>query len=148
MRGNRVCIESPGSTYVWNQIGGNWIKLKWSTWKSPNLAPFGQGVQGAVPQPDGSMCITKTKYIEKMEKKPVKECWHQNVTTCHDTYVTEFRPNQEQVCFFQVCPEEKSIAKDRVKTRKISNQGQNVSYLWLNFPQDLLRTVRELGMLE
>ena len=26
----------------------------------------------AVAQPDGSMCITKTKYIEKMEKQPVK----------------------------------------------------------------------------
>ena len=52
----------------------------------------------AVAQPDGSMCITKTKYIEKMEKQPVKECWHQNITACHETYVTEFRPNQEQVC--------------------------------------------------
>jgi hypothetical protein len=29
----------------------------------------------AVPQKDGSLCITKTKYIEKMEKQPVKECW-------------------------------------------------------------------------
>ena len=60
----------------------------------------------AVEQPDGSMCITKTKYIEKMEKQPVKECWHQNVTACHDTYVTEFRPNQEQVCeenFWKAC---------------------------------------------
>ena len=60
----------------------------------------------AVEQPDGSMCITKTKYVEKMEKQPVKECWHQNVTACHDTYVTEFRPNQEQVCeenFWKAC---------------------------------------------
>ena len=60
----------------------------------------------AVPQDDGSMCITKTKYIEKMEKTPVKECWHQNITACHDTYVTEFRPNQEQVCeenFWKAC---------------------------------------------
>ena len=30
----------------------------------------------AVPQKDGSLCITKTKYIEKMEKQPVKECWY------------------------------------------------------------------------
>ena len=60
----------------------------------------------AVAQPDGSMCITKTKYIEKMEKQPVKECWHQNITACHETYVTEFRPNQEQVCeenFWKAC---------------------------------------------
>lgn len=60
----------------------------------------------AEPQPDGSLCITKTKYIEKMEKQPVNECWHQNVTACHETYVTEFRPNQEQVCeenFWKAC---------------------------------------------
>ena len=73
-----------------------------------NLAPDNEVIEDepngiidfsqAVPQPDGSMCITKTKYIEKMEKQPVKECWHQNVTSCHETYVTEFRPNQEQVC--------------------------------------------------
>lgn len=48
----------------------------------------------AEPQKDGSLCITKTKFIEKMEKTPVKECWTQNVTQCHDTYVTEFKPNQ------------------------------------------------------
>ena len=35
-----------------------------------------------------------------------QECWHQNVTACHETYVTEFRPNQEQVCeenFWKAC---------------------------------------------
>ena len=58
----------------------------------------------AVTQPDGSMCITKTKYVEKMEKTPVKECWHQNVTACHETYVTEFRPNQEQVREYDMQP--------------------------------------------
>lgn len=56
--------------------------------EEPNgIIDFSQAVQ----QPDGSLCITKTKYIEKMEKTPVKECWHQNVTACHETYVTEFR---------------------------------------------------------
>ncbi len=57
-------------------------------------------------QPDGSMCVTKTKYVQKMEKTQVKECWHQNVTACHETYVTEFRPNQERECeenFWKAC---------------------------------------------
>jgi hypothetical protein len=27
-----------------------------------------------------------------MEQDQVKECWHQNVTQCHDTYITEFLP--------------------------------------------------------
>ena len=35
---------------------------------------------GAVPQKDGSLCVTKVKYLEKLEKQQVKECWHQNVT--------------------------------------------------------------------
>merc|ERR1711935_376513 len=81
-----------------------------------NLAPDNEVIEeepngiidfsSAVAQPDGSLCITKTKYVEKMEKTPVKECWHQNVSACHETYVTEFRPNQEQVCeehFWKAC---------------------------------------------
>ena len=52
----------------------------------------------AVPQADGSLCVTKVKYLEKLEKQQVKECWHQNVTSCHDTFMTEFRPIQEKVC--------------------------------------------------
>jgi hypothetical protein len=60
----------------------------------------------AIPGPDGSWCITKTKYVEHMVKDQVKECWHQNVTQCHDTYVTEFLPSQEQKCeesFWKSC---------------------------------------------
>ena len=57
-------------------------------------------------QPDGSLCVTKTKVYEKVEKQQVKECWHQNVTQCHETYVTEFRPNEERQCeenFWKAC---------------------------------------------
>ena len=41
-----------------------------------------------------------------MVKDQVKECWHENVTQCHDTYVTEFLPSQEQKCeetFWKSC---------------------------------------------
>ena len=60
----------------------------------------------AIPGPDGSWCITKTKYVDHMVKDQIKECWHQNVTQCHDTYVTEFLPSQEQKCeesFWKSC---------------------------------------------
>ena len=50
----------------------------------------------AIPGPDGSWCITKTKYIDHMVKDQIKECWHQNITQCHDTYITEFLPSQER----------------------------------------------------
>ena len=48
----------------------------------------------AIPGPDGSWCITKTKYVDHMVKDQIKECWHQNITQCHDTYITEFLPSQ------------------------------------------------------
>jgi len=60
----------------------------------------------ATPGPDGSWCITKVKYVDHMEQDQVKECWHQNVTQCHDTYITEFLPSQEQKCeesFWKSC---------------------------------------------
>ena len=46
------------------------------------------------------------KYVDHMENDQVKECWHQNVTQCHDTYITEFLPSQEQKCeetFWKSC---------------------------------------------
>jgi len=49
-------------------------------------------------QSDGSVCITKVRVVEKMEKQSIKECWHQNVSACHDTYVTEFKAMQEKKC--------------------------------------------------
>ena len=60
----------------------------------------------AVPGPGGSWCITKTKFVEHMVKDQVKECWHENVTQCHDTFMTEFLPSQEQKCeetFWKSC---------------------------------------------
>jgi len=60
----------------------------------------------ATPQKDGSLCVTKIKYMEKLEKTQVKECWHQNVSQCHDTFMTEFKPIQERICeenFWKAC---------------------------------------------
>ena len=36
----------------------------------------------------------------------MKECWHQNVSQCHDTFMTEFKPIQERICeenFWKAC---------------------------------------------
>jgi hypothetical protein len=79
---------------------------------TPDLDPEDPDFSGvvdfsdAVPGPDGSWCITKVKYVDHMENDQVKECWHQNVTQCHDTYITEFLPSQEQKCeesFWKSC---------------------------------------------
>ena len=70
------------------------------------------------------MCVTKVKYLQKMEKQQVKECWHQNVTACHDTYMTEFRPIQEKVCdenFWKAC--------------KITFRDESTFEIWRHFCQ-------------
>ena len=46
----------------------------------------------------GHCCITKEEQINSLEKKPIMECTHHNVEQCHYTYITEFRPTQEEFC--------------------------------------------------
>merc|ERR1719187_2417355 len=33
-----------------------------------------------------------------VEKEPIPECTHKNTEQCHYSYVTEFKPTQEEVC--------------------------------------------------
>ena len=47
---------------------------------------------------DGSVCIEKTSYVEKLEREQIKECWHQNITACHFSSVTEFKSMQQKKC--------------------------------------------------
>ena len=52
------------------------------------------------------LLFLQVKYVDHMENDQVKECWHQNITQCHDTYITEFLPSQEQKCeetFWKSC---------------------------------------------
>ena len=53
---------------------------------------------GCEPQPDGMCCVIKESTIKSIKKDPVLECIHKQVEKCHYTYVTEFIPNQEEVC--------------------------------------------------
>jgi len=61
----------------------------------------------AEPQPDGSVCVIKVRHVQKLEKQQIKECWHQNITACHETFVTEFKAMQERKCddntFWKTC---------------------------------------------
>ena len=47
---------------------------------------------------DGSVCIEKTSFVEKLEREQIKECWHQNITACHFSSVTEFKSMQQKKC--------------------------------------------------
>jgi hypothetical protein len=44
------------------------------------------------------MCVLKEIQVDTLEKEPTLECIHQNVEKCHYTYITQFKPTQEQIC--------------------------------------------------
>jgi len=46
----------------------------------------------------GLMCVFKEIEVDSLEKEPILECTHQNVEKCHYTYITQFKPTQEQIC--------------------------------------------------
>ena len=54
---------------------------------------------GCTEDPDtGLCCVEKVEEITTLKKEPILECTHKNVEQCHYTYVTKFKPSQEQVC--------------------------------------------------
>ena len=46
---------------------------------------------------DGRLCVIKESQVDQVVKDPILECTHKNVEKCHDTYVTKFKPAQEEV---------------------------------------------------
>jgi len=46
----------------------------------------------------GLCCVEKLSEVTSLEKEPILECTHKNTEQCHYTYVTQFKPSQEEVC--------------------------------------------------
>jgi len=46
----------------------------------------------------GKRCVIKEEEVESIEKAPVLECVHKDTEQCHYTYITTFKPSQEEVC--------------------------------------------------
>merc|ERR1712180_91084 len=46
----------------------------------------------------GLCCVEKEETVVSLEKEPLLQCTHKNVEQCHYTYITEFKPTQEEVC--------------------------------------------------
>jgi hypothetical protein len=54
---------------------------------------------GCENDPDtGRCCITKEEQITTLSKSPILECTHKDYEQCHYTYVTQFRPSQQELC--------------------------------------------------
>ena len=47
---------------------------------------------------DGRLCVIKDQTVDKVSKTPILECTHKNVEQCHYTYITNFKPVQQEVC--------------------------------------------------
>jgi len=62
-------------------------------------AAVGVDFSGCVTDPTtGLCCVEKIEETNTLQKDPILECTHKNTEQCHYTYVTEFRPSQEEVC--------------------------------------------------
>ena len=60
----------------------------------------------AVLTDDGRLCVIKDSTVLTLSKDPILECKHKNVEKCHYTYVTFFKPAQEEKCeenFEKIC---------------------------------------------
>merc|ERR1712012_615141 len=60
---------------------------------------IGVDFSNCVTDPDtGFCCVDKVSEVTSLQKDPILECTHKNVEKCHYTYVTQFKPAQEEVC--------------------------------------------------
>jgi len=60
----------------------------------PGGVDFSQATRTA----DGRLCVIKEEKVETLSKDPILECKHKNVEKCHYTYITYFKPAQEEAC--------------------------------------------------
>ena len=60
----------------------------------PGGVDFSQATRTA----DGRLCVIKEERVETLSKDPILECKHKNVEKCHYTYITYFKPAQEETC--------------------------------------------------
>jgi hypothetical protein len=52
------------------------------------------------------LCVIKEESVETLSKDPILECKHKNIEKCHYTYITYFKPAQEEACeenFEKIC---------------------------------------------
>merc|ERR1712012_468443 len=60
---------------------------------------IGVDFSNCVTDPDtGFCCVDKVSEVTSLQEDPILECTHKNTEQCHYTYVTQFKPSQEEVC--------------------------------------------------
>ena len=79
---------------------------KFSRQQKENTPTGGIDFSQATRTADGRLCVIKDETVETLSKDPILECKHKNVEKCHYTYITFFKPAQEETCeenFEKVC---------------------------------------------
>merc|ERR1712051_583052 len=67
--------------------------------RQEDAVPGGVDFSSCVQDPaTGFCCVEKEETVTSVEKEPILECTHKNTEQCHYTYVTQFKPSQEEVC--------------------------------------------------
>merc|ERR1712123_322114 len=77
-----------------------------SSGSSSTSVPGGVDFSQATRTEDGRLCVIKEESVETLSKDPILECKHKNIEKCHYTYITYFKPAQEETCeenFEKVC---------------------------------------------
>ena len=69
----------------------------------PALTPL-NSVQGGIDfstatvSEDGALCVTREDTIETVVNDPVLKCTHEEEEKCHLTYITYYKPGQQEIC--------------------------------------------------
>jgi len=71
----------------------------------------------------GLCCVDKEETVQTIEKEPILECTHKNTEQCHYTYVTQFKPTQQEVC-------EETFEKSCAITFKQKAQNETVQHCY------------------
>jgi len=76
------------------QSFGRQTSARDNTQSTPGGVDFSQAVR----TDDGRLCVIKEESIETLSKDPILQCTHKQKEKCHYTYITYFKPAQEEVC--------------------------------------------------
>ena len=65
---------------------------------NPSMVQGGIDFSTAKVDENGALCVTREDVIETVIKDPVLECSHKEEEKCHLTYVTFYKPGQQEIC--------------------------------------------------
>merc|ERR1719228_1990320 len=91
---NSFGSNSVGSSFGSSSGGSSFSTGNSGRGSSSNAVDFSQATRTA----DGRLCVIKEESVETLSKDPILECKHKNIEKCHYTYITFFKPAQEETC--------------------------------------------------